>query len=122
MSRQQTPTPELMQFYVDALRPLPAHSAQALPLATAKQEADILIKRAHDSAPLFGDVDPPLHAKSDKTQLAAQTASETAQEPLQDAQADGVDTTQPPTPEVPRTGLHGRPIITLKSKVRRVIK
>ncbi len=114
MSRRHSiPTPETMRLYVNALRPLPAHNAQALPLATAKQEADILIKRAHDSAPMFGDIDPPLPA--------VESASETAQEPLQSAQGDGVDTTQPPEPAVPRTGLNGRQIITMK-KVRRVLK
>jgi hypothetical protein len=94
------PTTETMRLYADALRS--AQNAQALPQSVAKLEADILIKRAHDSAPMFGDIDPPLPAVTE-----------------------GRDNTTPPPPvpaePVPRTGLHGRPIITLK-KIRRVIK
>lgn len=99
-SQDSGPTAEIMRLYIDALRPL--QNAQALPNAVAKLEADILIKRAHDSAPMFGDIDPPLPAM-----------------------AEGRDNTTPPPPvpaePVPKTGLHGRPIITLK-KIRRVIK
>ena len=80
-----------------------------LPLATAKAMATEIIQRAHDSAPLFGDVDPPL-----------EDTSKTAQKPLQAAPSDGVDATQPPKPVLLKTGKYGREILTLKK--RKVIR
>jgi hypothetical protein len=103
-------TPGLMKIYAEALRPLPESSkGPMLPLATAQAQAAEVIQRAHDSAPMFTDVSPPL-----------QSAAQTAQKPPGGAKADGVDTTQPPPPIPLKTGKYGREILTLKK--RKVIR
>jgi hypothetical protein len=87
---------------VQALRRVP--KAPALPQALAAAEAAVVIERASFCAPEFVDVEPALSGQP---------------VPESDAGIPASLETQPAEP-APKTGLHGRPIITLK-KSRKVV-
>jgi hypothetical protein len=111
----------------EALRPKPT---TALPAAVAMVQAQAVIKRAHDSAPMFTDVEPALDAPMafGRDSLpppppvpAGPVAESDAGIPasLETRTAEPVVTSAEAAPAPKRTGLHGREILTLK-KSRKV--
>jgi hypothetical protein len=95
-----------------ALRPKPT---TALPAAVAMVQAQAVIKRAHDSAPMFTEIDPPIGQGLGRDSLPPPPPVPAGKDTPENSGVVETPTAEP----APKTGLHGRPIITLK-KSRKV--